>query len=118
MSWKKTIQDETDKDFEARVLKAAMPLLEQNARLAAEEEKKRSWLYVFLPAAALGAVAIVLATGVLRNGPASSPALSAEMEIAMDLELFQDLREVEQLETLKALGDPAEWPKKLKKSKS
>lgn len=118
MNWKKSTEENADKDFEARVLKAAAPLLAQNAELA-KARGGRAWITIAVPALGLGALILVIALGKLPGRPAGNPEeLSPEMEIAMDFDLIYDLHEVEQLETLKALGEKDQWPNKLRKKKS
>lgn len=122
--WKKSLSDDVTGDFEQRVLAKARPLLKENAELFAREKassKRFGWLYLAVPAGAL-ALAVLVAAPRLRQEasvPADVAALpsGAELEIAMDFEMYKDLQEIEKLELLQELGDPSKWPTRKKAPK-
>ena len=122
--WKKSLSDDITGDFEQRVLAKARPLLRENAELHAKEKASQprlKWFYLAVPAGAL-ALAVLVAGPRLRQEasmPADVAALpaEAELEIALDFEMYKDLQEIENLELLKELGDPAKWPTRKKAPK-
>lgn len=123
--WKRALDEDVTGDLEERVLAKARPLLGENSRIYAQERaasRRRGWLFLAVPAAAL-VMALVVAFPRLRQEaelPADVAALPAgsELEIAMDFEMYRDLREIERLELLKELGDPEKWPKPKRAPKS
>lgn len=119
--WKKSLDEEMSPEFEQRVLGAMRPLLRENAELHASEKASRPglrWLWIAGPG--LAAAGLVVALSLPRDsGPPATLALAGDdLEIAMDLALYKDLRVIENLELLQKLGDTGEWPKAKSKPRS
>lgn len=127
--WKRSLTEDVTGDFEARVLAKARPLLKENAALHAQEKacaRGFRWFWLAVPAGALAVALILVAPRLQREAGAPGEvatgaplgAAADELEMAMDFEMYKDLREIENLDLLKELGDPKEWPKRKRAPKS
>lgn len=119
--WNDSFEEKGSADAEKRVLSAVGPILDRKAqRKAAAPKPALGWLRLLVPTAALAGLALLVAPQLRQGGkPVAEGDLAAnekelDMEIAMDLPLIRDLREIDQMELLQQLGDPSEWTAKKK----